>query len=303
MRILMTGSTGFIGSHLAKALYFSGQHDLVLVKRAHSDLSLIKQLNSKVRMYSLSESADNIYDIMEKEKPDIVIHLASLFLSKHNPSQIDGLIQSNITFPVKLLDAMASAGVKKIINTGTSWEHFNGSKDYDPVCLYAATKKALEDILLYYVNAKKFSALTLKLFDTYGPGDPRPKLFALLKKHLRESSTFVLSPGKQLLDLLYIEDVVGAYLSAVNYLSKKKTVMHEAFSIGSGRPRTLKEVVSTFEKVVGKKMNIEWGGQPYREREVMFSKADIAKAKEKLRWKPKYSLEQGIAKMISEEVI
>ena len=71
---------------------------------------------------------------------------------------------------------MKEVGVKILVNTGTSWQHYE-NKDYSPVNLYAATKQSFEAILQYYVEVASLKAITLKLFETYGLDDPRPNFF------------------------------------------------------------------------------------------------------------------------------
>jgi len=301
MRILVTGATGYIGSNLVKSLVKENKYEIAVVKRPKSDISVLNSVSGYISVYDLDKTSDAIYVIISHEKPKIVVHLASLFLSNHNQKQISPLIESNITFPTKLLDAMATYGVRRFLNTGTSWEYFNGSRDYDPVCLYAGTKRAFEDILKFYIQSASIKSVTLKLFDTYGPNDPRPKLFYFLKKCLVDEQPIDFSPGEQTLDLLHIDDVVSAYEKALIYLAKKESQEHNIFFIGLGKERRLKDVVGIFEEIIGKKLNINWGGRPYRQREVMRAQADISQAKEKLGWHPHISLREGIRKMLKEE--
>jgi len=296
MKLLITGATGFIGSHLLKALA-AGGHEVMIVRRKNS----VGEFASEVKSFVLADRAANIDTILQEAAPDCVVHLASLFLSSHTKDQIDDLIESNILFPAKLLEAMNNQGIKRFLNTGTSWEHFNGSAGYDPVNLYAATKRGFEDILQFYVNAHEFKVVTLKLFDTYGPGDRRQKLFAILKKAALEQQPIAFSPGEQLLNLLYIDDVVDAYVKAVAYLGKKKTAPHEIFFVGASEAVKLKKVIAVFEQVSGHKLNIEWGKRPYRPREVMKVNTDIRDAKKKLGWEPQTPLEEGIRKMLKAE--
>src|SRR3989338_3463935 len=303
MRILMTGATGFIGSNLIRDLCQTTDHAFSIVKRERSDTSALSDILDKIKVYTLDPAADNIYEILAQEKPDMIIHLATLFLGSHSRAQVPLLVESNILFPTKLLDAMASSGVRKFINTGSFSEHWNCKTEYDPVNLYSSTKRALEDILCYYVNAHHIKAITLKLFDTYGPHDPRPKIFSILKKGLREDSPIDLSPGQQTIDFLYIEDVVEAYKKAIEFLGKDTDVSYETVFIGSGQSHTIREVVSIFQEVAGRKINVNWGARSYREREIMIAIADIRKADDLLAWRPRVSLKQGLSKMMTEEEI
>lgn len=210
----------------------------------------------------------SIESIVRKSKPDVVIHLASLFLADHLPSDVEPMLASNLDFPAKLVEAMIRNRVSNFINVGTSWQHYH-SRQYRPVCLYAATKQAFEDLLRYYVDAQNLKVTTLKIFDTYGPDDPRKKLVALLKRNLGQKKAIDMSPGQQKIDLVFIDDVVRAFILATVRHLRKKAEPWECFSIHTRRPKSLRAIVSEFEKASGKKLAINWGGRPYRTREVI----------------------------------
>ena len=179
-RYLITGGTGFIGSHIAKKLVDLGNEVYILV-RDSSNLDLLKGYEKKISFQEYNGTYLSLEKALKTSKPDLVFHLASVFISRHKPDDIDGLISSNILFGTKLVEAMVQNGASALINASTSWQHFKNS-DYSPVNLYAATKQGMEDIIKYYVEAENLSVVHLKLFDTYGPNDPRPKLMNLLKK-------------------------------------------------------------------------------------------------------------------------
>lgn len=292
-RAIITGATGFIGYHLASRLVADGWVVHAIVRPQSMTLPLM-QLGQSVTIHRHYGSTAEMIDIVKEAKPDIVFHLASLFLAQHQPRDLAPMIQSNVTFGAQLLEAMAANGANRLINTGTSWQHYEG-KDYSPVCLYAATKQAFEAVLAYYVETTPLQAITLKLFDTYGPHDDRPKLFQMLQKALREQKDLLMSPGEQLIDLVYIEDVVRAYLIAADRLLDGKAAQKcETFAVSSGNPRKLKDIVAAFENVTGKKLPIVWGGRPYRPREVM---APWDKGNTLPGWQPLMDLEAGMKKL------
>ena len=263
---LITGATGFVGSQLARRLVQEGWHVHALI-RAGSTVSMAAEL-SQLSFHIYDGSTASVINCVEYSKPDVVFHLASMFLAQHQTNDVEALIQSNLLFGTQVLQAMQVNGVKNIINTGTSWQHFN-NEDYNPVSLYAATKQAFEALMEYFVQACGFKAITLKLFDTYGPDDPRHKLFHLLNKASISGDELDMSMGEQLIDLVHIDDVIAAYLIAGKSLKFGKVIGHESYAVSSGRPLPLKLLVDLYVETTQKKIHINWGARPYRFREVM----------------------------------
>ncbi len=287
---LVTGGTGFVGSNLCRSLLNNGWRVHIIAIPHDTGGTLLNDIRDQLDIHVHDGSTDGMTSIMATVMPDMVFHLASLFLSEHTAQDIDRLIISNVLFGTQLLEAMAVHGVFRIVNTGTSWQHY-GNETYSPVNLYAATKQAFEDVMKYYVEARGMNAVTLKLFDTYGPNDPRPKLFHLLEKLAHEGTSLTMSPGEQVIDLVHVSDVVTAFEIASDRLAHGLVEGHEAYAVSSGSPMTLKEVVELFERALGRNLAIEWGGRPYRAREVM-SLWD--KGKGLPCWSQAYSLETGI---------
>jgi len=290
--VLLTGGTGYVGSRLLIHLVHAGCQVHAIV-RPGSDLSLIEPVIDSVRLHAHDGSTEGMISIIAESRPDVVYHLASLFLAQHNPHDIESLISSNILFGTQLLEAMKVNGISRLVNTGTSWQHYE-SRDYSPVCLYAATKQAFEQLVQYYVETESIQTVSLLLFDTYGPDDPRKKLFTLLRQVERDGATFAMSPGEQLIDLVYIDDVVNAFMMAAERLMAGKVIGHERYAVSSGKPLQLKELVELYCKVTGKKIPIEWGGRAYRPREVMIPWTEGVPLPG---WKPLIDLAGGLLRM------
>lgn len=265
MRVLITGIAGFVGSHLAKRLFAEG-FEVHGVVRPTTKLGALADCPGIV-LHQFDGTQKSL-DAALACKPDAVAHLAAIFVSEHASVDIPRLIESNVLFGTMLLESMKSAGCRRIVNTGTGWQHYETSA-YRPANLYAATKQAFEDILAYYIDAEYFSCITMMLGDTYGDDDTRGKLYSLLRKAAAEGSSITLSRGDQYVDFSHVDRVAEGFERAIRIVARSAPSSFHVYRVASGEPLPLKELVARWEKTWGKKASIVWGGRPYRKREVM----------------------------------
>jgi nucleoside-diphosphate-sugar epimerase len=290
-KVLITGISGYIGSNLAKHLLNQGWQVGGIIRK-NTKLCLIEDAINDVELAIYDGTVTSLISFIGKFKPAVVYHLASCFLSEHRSEQVTELVDANILFGMHLLEAMEQSGVKKLINTGTAWQHYY-NEQYNPVCLYAATKEAFEKIIDFYVDAHDFSVITLELFDTYGPNDPRKKVIPLFCRAALTKEQLLFSLGDQKLDLVYIDDVIAAYQKASKMLFSQEKI-HAKYAIATQNPKSLKDIVKLFEDVFQVKLNVVWGGREYRKREVMqpWNNGVILP-----HWHPVYNLEDGLKKV------
>lgn len=292
MKILITGSTGFIGKNLVKYL-LEKKFNIFCLVRENSDIS---KIDSRVKVIKYNGKTESLIEIFKENKFEGVVHLASLFLAEHKISDIDNLIVSNVQFGTQLLEACKKAEVKWFINTGTFWQNYENS-DYNPINLYAATKEAFENIAKYYTETSDLIFTTIKLNDTFGPNDTRNKVFNLWNKIAKSQEILEMSPGEQIIDISFIEDVVNAYEILINHVNSKdaKNFKNKIFAIKAEERVSLKELAKIFEKATNTKLNIVWGGRDYRQRESMIPWLDgeIIPL-----WNPQNTLEESITKTI-----
>jgi nucleoside-diphosphate-sugar epimerase len=250
-----------------------------------------------VEIHVYDGSIESLDVALQQGRPDVVYHLASLVMAQHVPQQVGPLIASNILLGTQLLEAMVARKVYRLVNTGTYWQHYD-DREYSPVSLYAATKQAFETIMAYYLETSPLVAATLCLFDVYGPEDMRPKLFHVLRQAWRNGAELAMSPGEQLMDLTYIDDVVDAYFQATACISAAGCEKNAVYSVSSGAQVSLREVVATYSRIVRREVAVCWGKRSYRTREVM---VPWTKGKLVPGWRPRVSLEEGIARMEAAE--
>lgn len=288
MKILVTGATGFIGQHLTKALIKNG-HSVFALARSGSQRD---NLAPEIELIEIPDNQGDLEKIFEREKFDGVIHLASLYLMSHKPEEIENLIDSNIKLGTKVIDAATKAKVGFFINTGSFVQHYN-SEPYNPTNLYAATKQAFQDVLKFYVETTTTTFVTLELFNTFGPGDTRPKIFTLWDNAIKEAKTIDMSPGEQTIDINYIDNIVDGYLEAIKLVTTEPVgqISGKSYSLMSKERMTLKELAKVFSEEMGDNLKINFGTLPYRERETMIpmDRGELLPG-----WEPKVSLREGI---------
>jgi len=284
VKILVTGSTGFIGSHIVNRLVHDGCN-VVILKRSTSDTSRITEILSEVKSYDLDKC--DLKTIIEKEKPYLIVHTATCY--GRQGENIEHIIKSNIIFPSILIDIAAKNGLKGFINADTS--------TLDTYSFYAATKKAFLHLLNYQ---RKFKTINLQIEYAYGPGDDETKLLPFLIKGVLENNSISASPGLQKRDFIFVEDVVDAFIKSINYVEKMpENYIH--IEIGTGDSISFRDVISILERITSKKSSIKWGALDYRKNEIFELRADIKRANELMGWYPKYKLEKGLRKIINDQ--
>lgn len=291
MKILITGVTGFVGKHLANLLITKGFKIYSIVRKASDTRFLDK--NEIDYVYN---NEQNIISFFEINKFDGIIHLASRFLVNHDLEDIDDIVNTNILFPTKLLELSTKNNVKWFINTGTFWQNYKNEM-YNPVNLYSSTKQAFEDISKYYTQVSDINFTTIKLNDTYGFGDTRKKILNLWRDLIKNDNELDMSGGEQLIDLVYIDDVIHAYLILICKLQKDVNInlRNKTFTVSSHNPIKLRELSYIFEKVSNNKLKINWGKLDYRKREIMIPYNNYQPIEG---WMPIISLEEGIKKFL-----
>ena len=286
-RLFITGGTGFIGRHLIQRLLSEGYELTLLIKKGES-----KDLH-QCHVFEYDYEINHLIDHFNICTYDAVIHLASLYINQHQTSQVDDLLHSNIQLGTHILEAMSKTGIKHFINTSSFTQHYDSTCDYHPVSLYAATKQAFEDIILFYTETFNMNALTLMLYDTYGKNDTRPKLINLLVDAANNGKILDMSPGLQEINYSYIDDIMEAYVLGLDYVS-----IHEGFhryAVRSSETYSIQEIVQVVEEVLGKKIETNFGALPYRNREIMKITTEVPILPG---YYPKYTLRDGLKDLL-----
>lgn len=268
MKILVTGISGYIGSHFAKAAS-THEWDVHGLLRADSDVRLLEmnQVVEDVCLHRFDGCFENLLSILREVQPEVVVHFATLYAAEHDFSKIGPLVDSNVKFGVELLEAMRQASIPGIVVAETAWQ-YNEDGLVGPSNLYAATKEAFSVILRYYSDAYGLKVVKMKLFDTYGGCDVRPKLLNKIREVLKNGGVLELSEGGQILDFTHVEDVVDAFCLAVGRLQAIRPGTVEEYKVSGHRMR-LKDWIEFLNELLKTALPTKLGARPYRFREVM----------------------------------
>lgn len=293
--LLITGGTGFLGSHLLSRFYT--RYRIILLKRSSSDTGRISDVLSELIVYDTDKiSAEKIF---QTHRIDCIIHLATNY--GRQTSLFAPVIEDNLLFPVRLLDAAVRYGVKYFVNTDTfSSKNCYSYTRHNYLQTYILTKCQLSE-WLRLMSDSKISVVNMRLEHVYGPRDNPDKFIPfLIRKLLSDKEAIDLSEGMQERDFIFAEDVVDAYEAVINnYLCNIASGFFEA-EVGTGNAVPLKELILTAKNITCSKCRLNFGAREYNKGESMHSHADIRKLEE-IGWKPKTSLADGLRKTIDYE--
>lgn len=286
MRVLLTGATGFIGSHLLMALHRVG-HELTVIKRSTSIVPAHVENINNINWY------DNDENLLSKLKSlkrfDAVVHLATNYGKKD--SDWFGVENNNVGFPLFLLQFAIKNDCKLFINTDSFFSRENYT--YLHMEEYILTKQYFSKwgALATRKNAD-FCFVNARLEHVYGPGDDAEKFSMWLLKNLMANKKEIsLTECDQKRDFIYIDDVVNAYITIINNATSLKGYCE--IGIGTGCSVPLKDFVLMAKNTIGSNTQLHFGVLPQRQGEIMNSQADIF-ILNSFGWKPKIELRNGI---------
>lgn len=281
MRVLMTGVTGYLGSHLATALLNEG-HEIVALKRKSSPLNRIAAILPRLVVCNLEET-DLVELFVRFGKFDAVIHTATCY--GRDGESIWQTTEANLLFPLKLLETAVLGNVEVFINTDTALD-----KHLNP---YALSKGQFSEWGKYFACQEKVRFINLRLEHFYGAGDDGSKFTAhVINSCLANVPELNLTLGEQRRDFIYIDDAVSAYLLLLNNQNSFADRFIE-FEVGSGVAVTIRQFVEAVHSLTASTTRLNFGALPYRAGEAMFSQANT-EAIQALGWRCKYGFLEGL---------
>lgn len=320
MKCLITGSSGFIGYHVARSLISSSNNvigidnhnDYYDVKLKKSRLNQLLKLEGNFDFFNYDlNDGDKLKKLFENNEFDVVIHLAAQAGVRYSIENPKAYVRSNIDGFFNILDLSKNFKIPHLIFASSSSVYGNNLKDSfstsdstdSPVSLYAASKKSNELMAHSYSSLYKMKITGLRFFTVYGEwGRPDMAYYSFTKKILNGESIDLYNNGKLERDFTYISDIVDGLNSVIkimpNYFDKRPNeVPFEIFNLGNNKPLKLKHFVETIEKYCKKPAKTNFVDM--QKGDVLRTAANIDKEKSILSFKPVVDLDSGLKKFVS----
>lgn len=287
---MITGVTGFIGSHLARRLIREGWQ-VVGVKRSTSELSRLKDILDQLRFHDIDRQP--LSELGSSGlKPEAVLHFATDY--GRSSKGVSNIVKANTVFPLELLELAIALDVEIFINADTCY-----TTEYQHLQAYTLSKKQF--VQWAQLISKNIKFINLVLQHPYGPGDSEAKFVPfIIKECLRADSEIPLTSGEQKKDFIYIDDVISAVMLLLDKV-RLLTAGYSGWECGSGNAMAVCELVKTVHRLTSSTSRLNFGALSYRPGENMHSQADITKL-EKLGWKPTTGIEEGLTVTIKRQL-
>lgn len=288
MRVLVTGGSGFLGSHLCRSLQEQGHEVRVLDRHFNPEFETIQ-----------GDVGDQKTVVQALDRIEAVFHLASSIEAGESVLKPYEYTQNNVLGTVVLLEEMRKLGIKQFIFSSSAAVYGEPIRvpilEDDrtmPINPYGMTKLAMEALASSYSYTHGFTCVALRYFNLYGPGenhDPETHAIPRFISQIRKGEEVtVWGTGEHQRDFVYISDIVAAHLQALTLESGK----YHYFNLSGKNATKVSDVIKLLEKNLGIEANIK--NFPPRPGDPLLLFADSSKAKEILHWESHVSLEEGI---------
>lgn len=291
MKVLLTGASGYLGSNLVRRLLTDG-YEVAAFKRRESNLSRLKGIVNDIAWY-YADQTDLSAPFKRHDGFDAVVHTATCY--GRNGESPGTIFAANVAFPVRLLDTAIYFNTDTFFNTDTYFNTDTILSTY--LNLYSFSKKQFAEWGKMVSGQCSVRFINIRLEHIYGPlDDPSKFTTYIIHQCLENVPAIALTPGEQMRDFIYINDVIDAY----SLMLKKQPHLPIGYlnvGLGSGGSVTIRRFVELVHRFCGSKTKLNFGAIPYRDNEIMASTADLSFLSQ-LGWKQNTNLEAGLIQTI-----
>lgn len=302
-RVLVTGATGFIGSHLTRGLVGLGADVHALTSTVSSVYPVrLVDLRDRITLHggNLNDSGA-MAALVELARPEVVFHLGAYTHVGKSWARIDECIQTNVHGTVTLLQALERSDYRRFVYTSTSEVYgdipvpFREDAAVDPSSPYSVSKYSGERFCRMLNRGRSWPIVVVRPFNAYGPAQSPDRIIPeIIVKALRKER-LAMTQGRQTREFNYVEDLVDGFVRA----GTVPGVEGEVFNIGGGEEVSIRDVARTILDLMGNPIQAEIGALPDRPTEIWSMRSDVAKARERLGIPPFRSLSEGLEPTIA----
>ena len=288
-KILVTGASGFIGSHLCRRLCKSGAevHGISRHKRNSSENGLHWWQGDLTDISTVRKLLNTL-------KPDLIFHLATHGAGARDLELVLPTFQNGLVTTVNLLNVATEFGFSRLILPSSLEEPDMGNGNIAPSSPYAAAKWASSTYARMFHELYKAPIVILRIFMTYGPGQPLNKIIPYVILSLLQGQSPKLSSGQRQVDWVYIDDVVNGLLTAAHVEDAEGSTI----DLGSGELVQIRTVVEKIVNLIDPEIKPLFGALPDRPLEQV-RVAETVKSNALIGWKPVVSLEEGLKRTVN----
>jgi nucleoside-diphosphate-sugar epimerase len=296
LEILITGGAGFIGSHLARALLFTGNSVRVL-----DDLSTGREENlAGLQLdFQIADLRDPTVLVDSMKDVDQIFHLGAYISAPGSVVEPETCYETNIMGSLRVLAAAQQAGVRRVVLAssaavyGDTDEPCIESRLPNPMSPYAASKISMEETAKVFTREFGLETVCLRFFNVFGPRqDPDSPYAAVIPQFINDlevgKGITIFGDGQQTRDFVFVEDVIQACLLAMD----SDSAVGETINIANGKSNSILELAGILQGFYPEAPEVQFGAP--RAGDVRFSQANITKAREALGYRPKTELEEGL---------
>lgn len=291
---IITGGSGYIGKHVTKNLLLDGWQIIHLIRKKPKK----EIFDNKIKYFNIKNEfiKPHLLKNLDKKKT-IFIHLASYKSLKEEVDNFQKYINSNIILGTKILSFMYKNSFNKLILTESYWQ-FDEKGNFSGNSIYAQTKSCFSMMAKYFSKNYNFLINSIVLYDVYGPDDNRKKIINKIINYRKKNKIINLTPGRQIIDYTFIDDVAKGFVIAANTMLLNKKAKFIRNTIRSMHERSFKNYIKILERNMNLKHRIKWGAKKYPKNQVF--KPWLPNSKWLIKtWSPKYKFEHYIKKLIN----
>lgn len=298
MKVIVTGGAGFIGSHIVDLLVENNYDVCVIDDLSHGR---IENINPKAKFYVCDILSNEIFNIFQIEKPDIVVHEAAQISTVDSIANPIKDAKINIMGSLNVLEASKNVKVGKIIYSSSAavfgepkYLPIDEEHPLDMISNYGASKHVVEHYLSIYRKLYNIKYIVLRYSNVYGPRQDSSSEGGVISifcdKLLKNEAPYIYGDGEQTRDFIYVKDVAKANLFAI------KSHTEGIFNVSSNQKVSINELFTIIIKVLNKNLKPIYTEK--READLVNSYMDYEKIFKQIGWKPQYTIFDGIKETI-----